>query len=122
MLLKSTKASIFAVFADADGSSATYAERLLALGVGDRATAKPLVLEWALKKHPTPMKQGLQGLTFVKRDTATERTMNRVLALCFPRVDAPKPKTNNKSDPVELLLKKYKALTSAQKRRFMNNA
>lgn len=121
------KQAVFAVFKDADNQSASFAERLIALGVADRATARPLAMEWALgraqsKKLDAGVKliKGQRGLTFSKRDTAAERMMNRVLGLCFPAVDLPKAKTqsSNKTDPVESLLKKFASLTAAEKRRF----
>ena len=115
------KQAVFAVFTDADNSSASFADRLLALGVGDRATARPLAMEWAAKKHGETIKQGQRGLTFAKRDSAAERAMNRVLQLCFPSADKPTPKAkaNNKTDAVAKLLKSYNALTGAEKRRFL---
>lgn len=117
------KQAVFAVFTDADNSSASFADRLLALGVGDRATARPLAMEWAAKKHKETIKQGQRGLTFAKRDSAAERAMNRVLQLCFPSADKPKAKAkraaNNKTDAVAKLLKSYNALTGAEKRRFL---
>ena len=121
------KQAIFAVFKDADNSSASFADRLFQLGVADRATARPLAMEWALanaqsKKLDAGVKliKGQRGLTFSKRDTAAERMMNRVLGLCFPTADLvkPKAKSNNKADPVESLLKKFASLTAAEKRRF----
>ncbi len=120
------KQAIFAVFKDADDSSASFADRLFKLGVADRATARPLAMEWALshaqsKKLDAGVKlvKGQRGLTFSKRDTAAERMMNRVLGLCFPAVDLAKPKAkSNKTDPVESLLKKFASLTAAEKRRF----
>lgn len=39
--------AIYAVFNDADNSSASFTERLIALGVADLGTAKPLAMEWA---------------------------------------------------------------------------
>ena len=115
--------AIYAVFADADNESASFAERLMELGIASRAEAKPFAMEWASKKHNNePIKNGLQGLTFVRRDTAAERAMNRVLGLCYPKVDQPKPtkkkSANKKTDAVAALFKKWKALTAAEKRRF----
>jgi hypothetical protein len=116
------KQAIFKVFTDADNSTLSFAERLLALGVADKATAKPLAMEWAIAKHPTATKEGLRGVTFVERNTAAEQAMYRVLAVCFPSADKPSPQASNKteSDEVAKLLKKYAALTAAEKRRFKN--
>ena len=113
------RVAVFAVFNDADKSSASFAERLLALGIGSRSDARPLAMEWAAKKHGVVIKQGQRGAT-LPRDSAAERAMNRVLQVCFPSADKPKSRkaVANKSDPVEALFKKWKALSAAEKRRF----
>jgi hypothetical protein len=123
------KAAVFAVFAAADKSSASFAEQLLALGVGDRATARPLAMQWALAKAQSKnldagvkLIKGQRGLTFSKRDTAAERMTNRVLDVCFPKADMPAklPKINaaRAADPVEKLLADFAKLTAGQKRSF----
>jgi hypothetical protein len=114
------KAAVFAVFAAADKSSASFAEQLLALGVGDRATARPLAMEWAARKYGVTIEQGQRG-DKLPRDSAAEKAMLRVLDVCFPRVDAPKPKSIDAAraaDPVEKLLAAYAKLTAGQKRSF----
>ncbi len=115
------KAAVFAVFAAADKSSASFAEQLLALGVGDRATARPLAMEWAAKKYGVTIVQGQRGDT-LPRDSAAEKAMNRVLQVCFPKSDLPAklPKINaaRAADPVEKLLAAYAKLTAGQKRSF----
>ena len=128
------KQAIFAVFTEADNMSASFAERLLEQGVGDRATARPLAMEWAIehckrkavkagKRVPTvKLVSGQRGLTFSERDSAAERAANRVLQLCFPSADLPKPAPTgktHKTDNVAKLLKAYNALTGAEKRRFL---
>jgi hypothetical protein len=127
------RVAVFAVFNDADNVSASLAERLMALGIASRAEAKPLAMEWSIEdckrkaikaKKPVPtvkLVEGQRGLTYSVRDSAAERACNRVLEVCYPKADAPKsPKaTANKSDPVDALLKKYKALTASEKRRFL---
>ena len=117
--------AVFAVFNDADKSSASFAVRLMELGIASRAEAKPFAMEWAAKKHNETIKMGQRGMTFVKRDTNAERAMNRVLEVCYPKADAPKPKTPkataNKVDEVAKLLKKYQALTAVEKRRFLKS-
>ena len=117
------RVAVFAVFNDADKSSASFAERLLALGIGSRADARPLAMEWASKKYGVAIKEGQRGMTFVKRDTDAERAMNRVLQVCFPSADKPKSgkATANKVDAVEALLKKYQALSASEKRRFLKS-
>ena len=113
------KQAIFAVFNDADKSSASFAERLIALGVADRATAKPLAMEWAAKKYNARIEQGQRG-DKLPRDSAAERAMNRVLQVCFPSADLPQRAGKaHKTDAVAKLLKQYEALTGAQKRRFL---
>jgi hypothetical protein len=116
------RVAVFAVFNDADKSSASFTERLLALGIGSRADARPLAMEWASKKYGVAIKDGQRGLTFVKRDTDAERAMNRVLQVCFPSADLKSGKrTANKVDAVDALLKKYQALTASEKRRFLKS-
>ena len=56
-------AAIFAIFTDADNSSLSFAERLLAEGIGDKATARPYAVAWAAKKHTIKTKPGQRGLT-----------------------------------------------------------
>ena len=121
--MNQNKVAVFKVFSDADNSSANFTERLLTLGIASRKEAKPLCMEWASGKYKEPTRMGNQGLTFKRRSTAAERAMNRVLDVCYPAVDAPKPKTktkiSKKTDPVTKLVKSYQALTAAQKRRFL---
>ena len=115
--------AIFNVFNLADNSSASFTEQLLALGIASRREAAPLAMEWAATnpKYKAALKKGQRGMTFVKRNTAAERAMYRVLDVCFPRADAPKaPKaTANKTDAVANLLKSYAKLSKAEQRRFL---
>ena len=119
------RTAVYAVFNQADKSSVSFAEQLLALGIGSRADARPLAMEWASKKYSVKTKMGQRGLTFVKRDTDAERACDRVLAICFPSVDMPKPKspkpTANKVDAVAKVVKAYTALTAVEKRRFLKS-
>jgi len=117
------RVAVFAVFNDADKSSASFAERLLTLGIASRADARPLAMEWASKKYNVAIKQGQRGMTFVKRDTDAEKAMNRVLSVCFPSADLAKSgkATANKVDAVAKLLKAYTALTAVEKRRFLKS-
>ena len=112
--------AVFAVFNDADNESASFAVRLMELGIASRAEAKPFAMEWAAKKHGETIKQGQRGATFTKRDSAAERAMNRVLQVCYPSADKPKSakRTADKSDPVSALFKKWQALSAGEKRRF----
>ena len=112
--------AIFAVFNDADTSSASFTERLLALGIASASEAKPLAMEWAAAKHNARITQGQRGAT-LPRNSAAERAMYRVLGVCFPKADKPKsPKaTANKTDAVQSLLNKFHKLSKAEQRRFM---
>lgn len=113
------KAAVFAVFNDADTSSASFATRLMALGIASRAEAKPFAMEWAAQKYGAKIEQGQRG-DKLPRDSAAEKAMNRVLAICYPSVDMPRAaRSNNKVDAVAKLLKGYAALTGAEKRRFL---
>lgn len=115
------RTAVFAVFNDADNSSASLTERLIALGLATRADAKPFAMEWAAKKYGAKIVQGQRGAK-LPRDSAAERAMNRVLGIVFPTADRPKTKAqraNNKTDAVAKLLKSYNALTAAEKRRFL---
>ena len=113
--------AIYAVFNDADNSSASFTERLLALGIASRKDAAPLAMEWAAKKYHAALKQGQRGTTFAQRNTAAERAMNRVLGICFPSVDKPTAKKShaNKTDAVQSLLNKFHKLSKAEQRRFL---
>ena len=120
MSLAINKSKVFAVFNDADNSSASFTERLLALGIGDRATAKPLAIEWAAKKYNAPIEEGQRGAK-LPRNSDAERAMYRVLGVCFPGVDLPEAAaaaTRSKADPVEKLLAAYLKLSAGEKRSF----
>ena len=112
------KQAIFAVFNDADKSSASFAEQLLAQGIASRSDARPLAMQWASEKYQARITHGQRG-DKLPRDSAAERAMNRVLQVCFPSADLKRKSTSsNKSDPVKRLLKAYAELTGAEKRRF----
>lgn len=112
------KAAAFAVFNDADNLSASCTDRLLSLGFADRATAKPVAMEWAAAKYKAKIEQGQRGAK-LPRDSAAERAMNRVLAICFPAADAPKAaRQHAPQDAVERALKAYAKLTGPEKRSF----
>lgn len=119
------RTAVYAVFNEADKSSASFAVRLMELGIASRAEARPHAVEWASKKYDVKTKMGQRGLTFVKRDTDAERACDRVLEVCYPKADAPKPKTPkataNKVDAVAKVVKAYTALTAVEKRRFLKS-
>lgn len=104
-------AAMAAVFEDVDNSSTSFCERLLALGIGDRATARPFVMLWAAAKYNARIVMGQRGETWAVRDCDASRATSRVLAACFPSVDLPKRKSkgNSKSKPVKFT----RAMTSA---------
>jgi len=85
--------AIYAVFNDADNMSASFAERLMALGIDSRAAAKPFAMDWAAAKYNVTIEQGQRGAK-LPRDSAAEKAMNRVLSVCFPSVDLPKKPVN----------------------------
>ena len=79
------------VFTDADNASLNFADRLFALGIGDKKTAKPFAMHWAAKKYstaenPVKIENGQRGQK-LPRDSAAEKAFYRVLKLCFPDVD-----------------------------------
>ena len=117
------RVAVYAVFNEADKSSASFTERLLAEGIGSRADARPLAMEWASKKYSVAIKEGQRGMTFVKRDTDAERAMNRVLQVCFPSADLKKSgkATVNQVDAVAKLVEKYNTLSASEKRRFLKS-
>lgn len=107
----------------ADDSSASFADKLLSAGIASRAEAQPYAMAWAVARYPgTSIKKGQRGPTFTQRNSAAEQAMYRVLQVCFPKADAPKPKakaSHNKADPVAKLLKAYNDLSAGQKRSFL---
>ena len=126
-------AAVFAIFTDADNSSLSFAERLLAEGIGDRATARPYAVAWAAKKHSTKerviaVKEGQRGLTFDSKDKkaieAAQKSVTRVLEVCFPSVDAPsagsKTAAKLKTDAVQREAQRIlKNFTPAQRRKLI---
>lgn len=112
--------AINAVFELVDNQSTSFTEKLFALGVCTRAIARPLVVQWAATKYGEKVIKGQRGDT-LKRGSAAEQAVKRVLNVCFPQDEqvSAKPASANKTDIVTSLLKKYAALTVAEKRRFM---
>jgi hypothetical protein len=109
------------VFADADASSLSFADRLLTLGIASRAEAKPHAMSWACLTHEgCKIVSGRQGDKLT--NTSAERAMNRVLQICYPSSDKPvrtqKP-VAKKTDAVAQLVTKYGKLTKAEQRRFL---
>ena len=78
---------IFAIFDDADNSSAGFYERLIKLGIIDKKQAKPYAVAWASKRYnatPYPSRKGGE-LTF-ETDSAPYQAVKRVLSRCFENV------------------------------------
>lgn len=113
------KSAVFAVFNAAD-EDVSLADRLLTLGIGDRATARPLAIEWAAAKYKAKIIKGQRGDT-LPQDSAAIKAVSRVLSVIFPSVDMPTTKkaTANKVDPVKSLVTRYTKLSAAEKRRFL---
>lgn len=120
-------AAVFAIFTDADNASLSFAERLLAEGIGDRATARPFAVAWAAKKHGIETTNGQRGLTFKSTDKkaieAAQKAVTRVLEVCFPSVDVPsggkaaaKPKADAVQREAQRILKNF---TPAQRRKLI---
>ena len=112
--------AINAVFELVDNQSTSFTEKLFALGVCTRAIARPLAVQWAATKYGVKVIKGQRGDT-LPRFSAAEQAVKRVLDVCFPSAERPQStsKSANKTDAVTSLLKKYAALTGAEKRRFM---
>ena len=103
----------------ADNLSVSIAEKLLPLGIADKATARPFVTYFVAEATNTMAYQGQRGMTF-GYGTNEERRVTRILSKMFDDTAAPKPAgNNNNTDPVKALVKKFGGLTAAQKRRFL---
>ena len=102
----------------ADNLSVSIAEKLLPLGIADKATARPFVVYFVAEATETMAYAGQRGATF-GYGTNEERRVTRILSKMFDDTAAPKPAGNNNADPVKALVKKFEGLTAAQKRRFL---
>lgn len=117
----SIKQQVFQIFNRADASALSFAESLLALGVGDRSTARPLALEWAGQKYSVRIVDGQRGKALdskAKGYEAAKTASRRVLQVCFPQADMGFAGKRSEIDPVERLVKAYSKLSGAQKRAF----
>jgi hypothetical protein len=113
------------VFADADDSSVSFAERLLTLGIATKSEAKPHAMSYASIRYTAKITKGRQG-NVLPRNSDAERAMYRVLALCFPSADKPvssgkQKRVVKKTDVVAQLVTKYGKLTKAEQRRFLSS-
>ena len=118
MQLASIKAQAFAVFNKADDVSVVLLSDLLPLGIGSRADAKPLVIEWAEAKYKCKAYKGQRGITFKQGSTA-RMAMNRVLDRIFGGETKPSKPTANKVDPVKKLHNGFQKLNANERRRFL---
>lgn len=111
------------IFADADDSAVSFADRLLALGIATKSEAKPHAMEYASIRYGAKITAGRQG-NLLPRNSDAERAMYRVLALCFPSADKPVSSQRvvaKKVDAVAQLVTKYSKLTKAEQRRFLSS-
>jgi hypothetical protein len=111
------KNTVFAIFNDADNSTANFATRLFNAGVFDKATARALAVEWAAAKYNQKIIKGQRGDTLAQ-DSAGLQAVTRVLRACFESAPANKSQSN-KTDPVKSLLARYTKLSKAEQRRFL---
>lgn len=81
-------AAIIAIFNEANESATSFLERLMAEGLGDRATARPYVLRWASAKYGVKIKIGQRGECLPK-DSAADEAVKRVLTACYGPAKAP---------------------------------
>jgi len=112
------------IFADADDSAVSFADRLLEKGIATKSEAKPHAMEYASIRYGAKITAGRQG-NLLPRNSDAERAMYRVLALCFPSADKPvssqRAVTKKKVDAVAQLVTKYSKLTKAEQRRFLSS-
>ena len=102
----------------ADNLSVSILEKLLPLGISDKATARPFVVYYVAEQSNAMPYEGQRGITF-GYGTNEERRVTRILSKMFDDTATSKPKTANKVDPVKSLVTRYTALTAAEKRRFL---
>jgi len=105
----------------ADGMSVTLAEKLIKVGIADKATARPFVVYYLAEVRTGAMaylKDGQRGVTF-GNGNKYERQVTRILSKIFDDVQAElKSSTSNKPDKVKALFTKWQALSASEKRRF----
>ena len=108
----------------ADSMSVTLASKLLALGIGDKSTARPFVVYYIAEVRKGAMAlayEGQRGITF-GYGNKYERQVTRILSKIFDdtQAEAPAKKTSNKPDKVTKLFTQWQSLTASEKRRFTN--
>jgi len=111
------------VFTDADNMSLNFAERLFALGIADKKTAKPFAMHWAAKKYDAKIELGQRGEK-LPRDSAAEKAFYRVLKLCFPDVDTKETKAvtiKPTKSALDKALAAFAKLSADEKDQFFNS-
>ena len=109
----------------ADSVSVTLASKLLALGIGDKTTARPFVVYYIAEIRKGAMAlayEGQRGITF-GYGNKYERQVTRILSKIFDDTQAEAPakkKGNNNADKVAKLFAQWQSLTASEKRRFTN--
>lgn len=108
-------AAISDIFNDADNSATGFLERLMAQGLGDRATARPYVLRWASAKYGVKIVEGQRGEKLPK-DSAADLAVKRVLEACYGPATA--SASSGKGEPTLVKIKAveraaFKALIAA---------
>jgi hypothetical protein len=115
--------AVHLVFTDADNMSLNFAERLFALGIADKKTAKPFAMHWAAKKYDAKIEIGQRGEK-LPRDSAAEKAFYRVLKLCFPDVDTKETKAvtiKPTKTALEKALAAFAKLSDDEKEQFFNS-
>lgn len=95
-------AAIIAIFNEANDSATSFLERLMAQGLGDRATARPYALRWASQKYGVKIEQGQRGEKLPK-DSAADLAVKRVLEACYG--PATTPASSGKGEPTLIKVK-----------------
>ena len=109
----------------ADNMSVSLTSKLLALGIGDKATARPFVVYYIATVRTGAMdlvKDGQRGLTF-GYGNKYERQVTRILSKIFDDTHAeskPFKKGNTNKDKVAKLFAEWQSLSASEKRRFTN--
>ena len=108
----------------ADSVSVTLASKLLALGIGDKATARPFVVYYIAEVRKGAMAlayEGQRGITF-GNGNKYERQVTRILSKIFDdtQAEAPAKKGNTQADKVAKLFAQWQSLSASEKRRFTN--
>jgi len=106
----------------ADSVSVTLASKLLALGIGDKTTARPFVVYYIAEIRKGAMAlayEGQRGITF-GYGNKYERQVTRILSKIFDdtQAESTSSTSNKNTDKVKALFTKWQALSASEKRRF----